>query len=1561
VIGEDELRVFMHSFFEQLTEDVNESMRVLETLLSPDNDDVITVATRARDSCQQFVDSYTDAVVQNVFRAAKSGSAKKRGRTAARDDDDDEPQKLFVSEFTRWCRENNDCVLAFFESLSHEILTEMGAVKVSNNPNVDVPSGRKPHDHRSKLSRLIDPQHHLRKPHLPHMHHDHHHGDELVASHHDTSQRYHTAPVLSEDFHRVLAATGIEVDAGVIQRHAEHWAKIAGTATNRPISDQVAHVEANRNLIEGKRAMKRGDLEEAVFLFKRGIEQQKQLDQEQLSARRVTREEADAHNDRTDDLHRKGILNREQAESLKGGISESLEDELEKAINACDERDFIIVDSMMAQQKAGTSALDKKHAEVKQPGRLTGAPQVPPPSSCFPRDEVHRIQDIFLAVSQDGAMGPAEWTRCLRFAGIENEVTALRLFELFDTSGDLQLNAKEFTCGLSEICNAYQPGKAVEDVRREFTFRFYDVDGEGHFDKKECCAHLKSYRLAARKSVDRQITQFCTAVGMDERALTEKVGPKLAKLTDQLDEDLTDFVEDIFALFGDDKAERMNWDHFKRFTLKAPMVVEWLTNLGKELKESFTKMDKGLNFEDAAPVPEPGSVISDELIFSAFTRFAGEGGDNALIDEGEFVELMTKELKVDNKRLARLLFRAFDEGGNGTVTRSEFVSHWKMLTSDDIEPKRPIVFKLFDVNGQGFVDKGSLKLFFLSFFDAALESVGTLRKGLDEWVNGKPHPGSKLSNGIPNHFFVGVSRKKKFQLAKDLVKLAQAQASFFVDVAVDHALRKVKSTLTLREGFTEFLNDYMAFVNWLSSIAAPWMVLPVVADADVNPELVVIQPGDIGKTAADVLDAASKDAMMTAGVAQLAPGSVWWARAMAPWPGKSTRIVMRPQTHFDRVWLADIKSLFADEIAACRVYDPESLAVVLDHGIGLTNPLIVDRLYRMFDVNQDGNLTAAEIATGLLLLGMGSLSERMQLAFDLFDVGRDGIMMSQELGTFLSALRAVSIDVISSQIELLGEVFGPPASGVGHGVRRATEFKENINAEARQSLDARVETLQERAFAIDDVDAAGAASMTRAEFMLFLEVQPALESWVSRLGVGCLEALAPLEDRALPTTGRRPTDSTYRSRRKYPKGTQFDHLRAGDILEMVKRHAHYGWLDQHAFAQAMSELRIYDPATLQRVHTLLDFSNGGSVTTAPTGGADEYNRASLNTRVHVRDASASLLLLSGDSWRVKLRHAFFLFDADGRGRLYRAEWQQLLRAFGVVGLDVIHTAVGGGLIADLVGDVGTVAFTATVLGLSHGRLQGWLSVLDKSCRLFCDLAREKRRQNLLGRGAAGVAALAAMEDEDKPDTYVWEDVEQWALGQADFGRWMDSLRNLWLESILESESGPGGATVDDMGPAKGNQLAARGEYGYDFIVKKVFALQMPPPSPQDGPATAKERGATSVLAKRLQYTNPYTMPLSISLHTDSPAVLTATFCGDPEAERSRQAILLAGGGAQIAPGCSTKLSLRFVAPPSDRRRRGREAGGSGEAGGKEVTIRLFVHNETEQRCEECIQFDLSGL
>ena len=76
---------------------------------------------------------------------------------------------------------------------------------------------------------------------------------------------------------------------------------------------------------------------------------------------------------------------------------------------------------------------------------------------------------------------------------------------MFDSSGDLQLNAKEFACGLSEICSSYQKGQQPDEVRRAFAFRYYDVDGQGLFEKKECMAHLKSYRLAAQRTVERQV------------------------------------------------------------------------------------------------------------------------------------------------------------------------------------------------------------------------------------------------------------------------------------------------------------------------------------------------------------------------------------------------------------------------------------------------------------------------------------------------------------------------------------------------------------------------------------------------------------------------------------------------------------------------------------------------------------------------------------------------------------------------------------------------------------------------------------------------------------------------------------------------------------------------------------------------------------------------------------------------------------------------------------------------------------------------------------------------
>lgn len=349
VIGEDELRVFMQSFFEVLVKEVNESMRVLETLLSPENEEVITVATTARDACQQFVDSYTDAVVQNVFRAAKFGPPGKRkasgggsgnaGGAGGAGGQSEEPgeQKLFISEFTCWCRENNDSVLAFLESLSNEIMTEMEAFKVLKPKIVAGQKGGQVHDHRSKLARQIDPSHHWAsgKRHLLGLSGFRHIGasslmptrpgyDVLTDRGEMGQQQQH---LFTADFHRVLAATGVEWNAGVVERHSQHW-----SSKRLAISAQVARSESTRKLIEGKKAMKGGDLDAAVLLFAQGIEQEKHVQEETISERILTKEDVDEHNKHKDDLFAKGILDRDQVEMLKGGITESLEEELQKAI-----------------------------------------------------------------------------------------------------------------------------------------------------------------------------------------------------------------------------------------------------------------------------------------------------------------------------------------------------------------------------------------------------------------------------------------------------------------------------------------------------------------------------------------------------------------------------------------------------------------------------------------------------------------------------------------------------------------------------------------------------------------------------------------------------------------------------------------------------------------------------------------------------------------------------------------------------------------------------------------------------------------------------------------------------------------------------------------------------------------------------------------------------------------------------------------------------------------------------------------------------------------------------
>ena len=110
------------------------------------------------------------------------------------------------------------------------------------------------------------------------------------------------------------------------------------------------------------------------------------------------------------------------------------------------------------------------------------------------------------------------------------------------------MNAKEFSCGLSEICSNFQKDKQPEEVRREFVFRYYDMNGEGSFEMLECFAHLKSYRISATRYLEREVASFCDVFGIEAQRLKAPLNSEqLVKLAEQFDGSLKEFTEEVSA------------------------------------------------------------------------------------------------------------------------------------------------------------------------------------------------------------------------------------------------------------------------------------------------------------------------------------------------------------------------------------------------------------------------------------------------------------------------------------------------------------------------------------------------------------------------------------------------------------------------------------------------------------------------------------------------------------------------------------------------------------------------------------------------------------------------------------------------------------------------------------------------------------------------------------------------------------------------------------------------------------------------------------------------------
>jgi Ca2+-binding EF-hand superfamily protein len=912
----------------------------------------------------------------------------------------------------------------------------------------------------------------------------------------------------------------------------------------------------------------------------------------------------------------------------------------------------------------------------------------------------------------------------------------------------------------------------------------------------------------------------------------------------------------------------------------------------------------------------PGAVVEDEGIRVEVIP----GTVNAV----QFERCM-RSLGVDNSLICRQIFRVFDEDRSGSIEVGEFMENFHRLVEGTDDEKHKILFAVHDVDDNRVVTERSLRRLFRSFFEPTQSQVNTLshelnailtalpaghfageryktvrkvaaRKKLDtveeDYDYGNvlsPDNEKELDRGVGlkvlesqkvggetrikfskspelwtsirdrNGEALVVPRLEPSSLSVILQKNCANSSDWVVEAMVEHALRYATQPEQLqRREFIAWAETNTVVSSYLHQIVRPWMVtrdsvktVEEAADSVEHESLVtsdaikkqlqnkvdearqalsqVITEADIGKHLHDVVkDSATHKVARKSEPPATTPTGVRWSRAFTIIHRSEAvqRNQIRPKTHFDNINQADVEFVFTKDATASHSY--ATFQAVLRQ-LGFTNGRMVRRVFDALCCMKQGSertLTKAESACGMLLLVKGTASGRLQKSFSFLEDG--GRVSEPAIESFLNIYQGVALEVITDLLARSGEVLGPKPVTKDE-LHAATSFQQRIRELARHRLQLAGQQMidQARARTMDSGEGSlnkNAASLTRNDFQAWVLECPRLKKWLHQLGNASVEGLSALEESnmsAMPSVSaanEQPTESSYRLLRKFPLGSHFDRITPEDVRRVFEAHSIQGQLGVEQFGLCLNEMGIHAAFTIRRLFQLFDTDGSGTV--------------------ELHEFASSFLLLCGGPMEMKLQKAFAMYDTDASGYLERDELQSMLAAFARVGMDAVGCSLS--IVAMILGADATVE--NEIGRRSRQRIEEYTASLQASAEHFCY--------------------------HDAVHLYYSEFV-RWARQDRDFFRWLESLRNAWIETLLEYEEhvGTSAAVCSEMlrrpkavapQPSPAQSFGPSQLYGFPYVISKYYHVQV---------------SAASGRAKRLSYSNTGLVPLQLSLHTDRADIL----------------------------------------------------------------------------------------